>query len=96
MTHASPSCRKPAYHNGTAWPWMMPVYAEALVLSGAEHGLADALACLADSAALLSQGCVGQLPEVLDAEPPHLPRGCGAQAWSVSEWARVWRVLQNF
>ena len=25
--------RKPAYHNGTAWPWWLPTYCEALVLA---------------------------------------------------------------
>jgi predicted glycogen debranching enzyme len=87
--------RKPAYHNGTAWPWMMPVYAEALMKSGIDHAHAKAMNCLASSSSLLAQGCLGHLPEVLDAEPPHVLRGCGAQAWSVSEWVRVWNQIYH-
>jgi starch synthase (maltosyl-transferring) len=36
---------------------------------------------------------VGQLPEIFDGDAPHTPRGCDAQAWSVSELLRVWHNL---
>ncbi|MBP1772036.1 MAG: Amylo-alpha-1,6-glucosidase, partial [Holophagaceae bacterium] len=29
----------------------------------------------------------------LDGDAPHAPRGCDAQAWSVSEALRVWELL---
>ena len=32
--------------------------------------------------------CLGQIAEVYDAEPPHRPSGCPAQAWSVAEVLR--------
>jgi glycogen debranching enzyme len=32
---------------------------------------------------------LGQVPEVADAEPPHRPGGCVAQAWSVAELLRA-------
>ena len=38
---------------------------------------------------LLEQDCVGHIPEILDGDFPHSPRGCGAQAWSASEMLRV-------
>jgi len=38
----------------------------------------------------MHDGCLGSISEVFDGEPPFLPRGCFAQAWSVSELARVW------
>jgi glycogen debranching enzyme len=37
----------------------------------------------------LGEGCVGQVSEVFDAEPPFTPRGCVAQAWGVAELLRV-------
>jgi glycogen debranching enzyme len=37
----------------------------------------------------LKEACVGQVSEVFDAEVPHRPRGCYAQAWSVAEPLRV-------
>ena len=36
-----------------------------------------------------------QLPEVMDGAAPHKPRGCDAQAWSVTEALRVLLLLQE-
>lgn len=87
--------RKPAYHNGTAWPWLLPSFCEAVVRAWeqAPAAVAAARAWLASVAGLLNQGCLGQVPEILDGDAPHTPRGCDAQAWSVSEALRVWRLL---
>jgi predicted glycogen debranching enzyme len=83
--------RKPAYHNGTAWTWLFPSYVEALILLGDE---ANGRALLGGLADLFEEGCVGHLPEILDGDAPHEQRGCGAQAWSASEFYRVWALLQ--
>jgi len=87
--------RKPAYHNGTAWGWWLPTYAEALVRAypGDAFALTAARAVLGSCARLLGEGCLGQLPEVMDGDAPHQERGCDAQAWSVTEVLRVWLLL---
>jgi predicted glycogen debranching enzyme len=89
--------RKPAYHNGTAWTWLFPSFCEAwaLVYPNPKNGKQTALAWLASSASLLEQGCVGHIPEILDGNIPHTPRGCDAQAWGVSEVLRVWKKLDK-
>ena len=60
------------------------------------HGL-DAVPAarrlMGTTAELMRDACSGQVPEIVDGDPPHRLRGCGAQAWSVSEWVRVWRQL---
>ena len=38
---------------------------------------------------------VGSLHEVHDGAAPHLPGGCPAQAWSVSEVVRAWRLASR-
>jgi predicted glycogen debranching enzyme len=83
--------RKPAYHNGTAWPWLLPNYCEALVRAYPRDVRARnaARAVLGSSARLLDTGTARQLPEILDGDAPHTPRGCDAQAWSVTETLRV-------
>jgi len=43
-------------------------------------------AALLDS---LDEGCQGTLAEIFDGDPPHAPRGCFAQAWSVAEVLRL-------
>lgn len=87
--------RKPAYHNGTAWSWMFPVFCEAWVQTYGPEARGTARAWLASGTRLINQGCVGHLPEIVDGDAPHTPRGCDAQAWSVSELLRVWLQLQK-
>ena len=52
-----------------------------------------AAAILASSMRLLERGCIGQIPEILDGDAPHAQRGCGAQAWGVTELYRVMQLL---
>jgi predicted glycogen debranching enzyme len=88
--------RKPAYHNGTAWVWTLPAFCEALVRAWDFEPAAvqAARAYLGSVAALLAEGCLGHLPEILDGNAPHTQRGCDAQAWSVTETLRVWQWLE--
>ncbi len=85
--------RKPAYHNGTAWTWLFPSYCEAWVQTYGQGARRKALSLLSSSTCLLSRGCLGQVPEILDGDFPHAQRGCDAQAWGVSELLRVWLKL---
>jgi glycogen debranching enzyme len=41
----------------------------------------------------LSDAGLGSISEIFDGDPPHPPRGCIAQAWSVAEGLRVWKKL---
>ncbi len=88
--------RKPAYHNGTAWTWTFPTFCEALAKAHPDDPAARsaARAYLGSMAGLMGEGCVGQIPEILDGDAPHAHRGCDAQAWGVTEALRVWREFQ--
>ena len=85
--------RKPAYHNGTAWTWVFPSFCEAWFKVYGKEGRKTALAWLLSSTTLMDKKCVGQIPEILDGDAPHKQRGCDAQAWGVSEFFRVLRLL---
>jgi len=89
--------RKPAYHNGTAWTWPFPTFCEALAMAWKEDPQARAAArsYLGSMDRLLAEGCLGHLPEIVDGDTPHTHRGCDAQAWSVTEALRVWKLLQD-
>ncbi len=87
------TCRKPAYHNGTAWTWPFPLYCEAWVQRYGRFGAECALAWLSSSVQLINSHCVGQVPEIVDGDAPHTQRGCDAQAWGVSELLRVWKKV---
>ena len=87
--------RKPAYHNGTAWTWTFPTFCEALARAWdfSPEAVAAARAYLGSLDQLMNAGCLGQVPEILDGDAPHAQRGCDAQAWSVTEALRVWKLL---
>lgn len=86
--------RKPAYHNGTAWSWVFPTYCEAMFkLDPDSRPRAEAL--LLSSMVHMCGGAPGQLPEVVDGDSPHVWRGCAAQAWSMSELYRVYRIIHE-
>ncbi len=89
--------RKPAYHNGTAWTWTFPTFCEALAKAWdfSPPAVAAARAYLGSMNHLLLEGCAGHLPEIVDGDAPHTQRGCDAQAWSVTEALRVWKLLQE-
>lgn len=85
--------RKPAYHNGTAWAFMMPLYPEAYWMTYGSFGKSVATSILSSMALALNNNCIQQVVEIMDGDYPHKARGCDAQAWSISEYFRVWKLL---
>ncbi len=84
--------RDSAYHQGTVWAWLIGPFVEAhLDAHGDPDAAAAVLAPLADQLGIEAVGTVG---EIFEAEPPHAPRGCVAQAWSVAEILRAWRLIE--
>ncbi len=81
--------RDGAYHQGTVWPWLLGPYLTALVRLGGESGKRQGRKILEEFAPHLAEAGIGTVSEIFDAEPPHAPRGCPAQAWSVAELLRA-------
>lgn len=84
----SPYERDSAYHQGTVWAWLIGPFVDAYrkVYPASDPQFA---AILAGFKSHLLEAGVGQISEIFDAELPHSPRGCPAQAWSVAEVLRV-------
>jgi glycogen debranching enzyme len=87
--------RKPAYHNGTAWCWLLPNFCEAWWMTYGPSSRGTVRSWLGSGLDLMNHFCLGHIPEILDGNAPHTPRGCDAQAWSVSELMRVWLLTQT-
>jgi predicted glycogen debranching enzyme len=86
-----PRERDGAYHQGTAWAWLLGPFALA---HHRVHGDREAArAFLAPMAQHLADHGLGSIAEVFEAEPPFRPDGCIAQAWSVAETLRAWCEL---
>lgn len=81
--------RDAAYHNGTVWSWLLGPYITALVRIRGEKGIARGLEIVEQFESHLREAGVGTVSEIFDGAPPHLPRGCIAQAWSVGEILRA-------
>ena len=82
-----------AYHNGTVWPWLMGPFIKAFIkvknheLAWREFAFQNFLKPMFD---VFDDNWDGSIYEIFDGEPPYLPRGCIAQAWSVAEILRSW------
>jgi predicted glycogen debranching enzyme len=88
--------RDGAYHQGTAWPWLLGAFVEAwLRVRGATEEAKDEARTrfLAPLVAHLDVAGLGHVSEIADAEPPHRPRGCPFQAWSLGELLRLERSV---
>jgi glycogen debranching enzyme len=85
--------RDGAYHQGTVWCWLLGPYTEAHYR--VYHDAQAALTFLRPLEDHLRDAGLGTISEIMDGDPPHTPRGCIAQAWSVAETLRVWKKLSS-
>jgi predicted glycogen debranching enzyme len=85
--------RDAAYHQGTVWLWLLGAFVEAHLKVYRDRKRAKAF--LNRLPAHLEEAGVGYCSEIFDADPPHTPNGCIAQAWSVAELLRVWRLASG-
>ncbi len=86
-----PRERDGAYHQGTAWGWLLGPFALAHFKGYGDRDAA--LVFLEPLGRHLGAYGVGSLGEVFDGEPPFAPGGCQAQAWTVAETLRAWTDL---
>jgi len=90
--------RDGAYHQGTVWPYLMGPFIEAYLKvrnysQASKKNAAEMIGPLLRH--LTTEGCLGSVSEIFDGDDPQRPAGCPAQAWSVGELLRVYKLLQN-
>ncbi len=90
--------RDSAYHQGTVWGFLMGPFIEAFLKANqfspeSARQAYDMITPLLDH--LDNDACLGSVSEIFDGDPPHQPRGCIAQAWSVAELLRVKKLLMQ-
>ncbi|HVA58583.1 MAG TPA: amylo-alpha-1,6-glucosidase [Gemmatimonadaceae bacterium] len=85
--------RDGAYHQGTVWAWLLGPFA--LAHYRVYHEAETARAFLDPLVDHLHADGLGSIAEIFDGAPPHRPRGCIAQAWSVAETLRAWTALRD-
>ena len=88
--------RDSSYHEGTVWSWLLGPYVDAIMKVNAGKGKAKAQKVIDDFKYHLNEGCIGSVSEIFDADAPHHPRGCIAQAWGVAEVLRVMKEYELY
>ena len=92
----SVGARDAAYHQGTAWPWLLGPFVDAWL---AVRGRTSAAKTEATTRFLLplvrhlEEAGLGHVSEVIDGDAPHTPGGCPFQAWSLGELIRIRAML---
>ena len=88
------NARNYAYHNGTAWSWLVGPFVTSFLKIRNFNSKARELAFKSFLQPLSSeqmlQAGLGTVSEIFDGDPPHSPRGCISQAWSVAEPLRAY------
>ncbi len=88
--------RDSAYHQGMVWPWLAGHFGEALLRQAEDKKGAKAFLRKYFKPILRSfpdDFGIASIPEIYTGNPPHIPNGCIAQAWSVGEAVRLNNLL---
>ena len=88
--------RDEAYHQGTVWPYLIGPFIEAYLKVNkfspeSKNQAAQFVEPLLVH--LTEDGCLASISEIFDGDEPHKPKGCFAQAWSVAELIRAYRLI---
>jgi len=81
--------RDSSYHQGTVWSWLLGPYIDAIMKVEGSKGKPRAQSVIDNFKYHFNEACIGSISEIFDADAPHHPGGCVAQAWSVAELLRV-------
>ena len=88
------SSRDRAYHNGTAWAWLLGPFITAFLKVNGHEAYWRRFAFERFLKPLFQveifRAGLGTLSEIFNGDPPHHPRGCVSQAWSVAEPLRAY------
>ena len=85
-----------AYHQGTAWPWLLGAYLEAYLRVFGKSGVAFAERMLISLEEEMSLHCIGTIPELFDGNPPFTGRGAVSFAMNVAAILRVVDLLKKY
>lgn len=91
-----PMHRDSSYHQGTVWSWLLGAYVDSLMKAEGKNQKAKAKKVIDAFKYHLNEGCIGSVSEIFDADAPHHPRGCIAQAWGVAEVLRVMKEYELY
>jgi predicted glycogen debranching enzyme len=87
--------RDSAYHQGTAWPWLVGPFCEGWLRIYGRQGVNKVRKLVYGFEEVMNEHGVSTISEIYDGDPPHAPRGAISQAWSVGEILRIIELLES-
>jgi predicted glycogen debranching enzyme len=91
-----PKSRDEAYHQGTAWPWLLGHFVEGYLKIYGKPGILFVKSLFYGFEGVMTEHGLGTVSEIYDGDPPHLARGAVSQAWSVAELLRVKDLIEKY
>jgi predicted glycogen debranching enzyme len=95
MCYGDQKSRDEAYHQGTAWPWLLGHFIEGYLKIYGKPGLEFVKSIYYGFEPTLMEHGLGTVSEIYDGDPPHTPRGAVSQAWSVAELLRIKDMIES-
>jgi predicted glycogen debranching enzyme len=85
-----------AYHQGTAWPWLLGVYLEAYLKLYQNSGISFVERMLIGLDEEMNTHCISSISELFDGNPPFQSRGAISFAVNVAAILRILKLLESY
>jgi predicted glycogen debranching enzyme len=89
-------CRDVAYHQGTAFPWLLGHFAEGFLKIHGRSGLSLIKKLFKGFEEEVTEEGIGSISELYFGNPPYTGKGAISQAWSVAELLRIHHLLNQY
>jgi predicted glycogen debranching enzyme len=87
--------RDKAFHNGTAWPWLLIPYADLLTYLYKNGAVAELQMIVNRFEEEMTEHGIGSISELYNGDPPYEGKGGVSQAWSVSALLCLMYRIEN-
>lgn len=85
-----------AYHQGSAYPWLLGHFVEGYLKIHGKAGLKFVTDLYRGFEEVMNEHGIATISEVYDGDPPHKPGGAISQAWNVAELLRINWLIRKY
>ena len=90
------TARDMAYHQGSAWPWLLEHFVKGYLDVHVRSGLTLIKRIYAEFEEDMINRGIGSISEVYDGNPPHDPQGAISHAGSVAALLRIVEMIEDY
>lgn len=83
-----------ALHQGTAYPWLLSFYADAMLEVHRNSGIGQLRRIVSDFESEMTQHCLGTISEQYNGTPPHQAKGAISMAWNVAALLKLIKLTE--